>query len=640
MPSYSSIEKGEKSILILAMFIATIIPIQRGVPFDTLSYYSNELLTTGTIVEIPFGKQTLFGLVTEATPLIEAKMTLKHAHFSLKKIKRIVGHSSIATAVVQGLVDAKKQTLVPIGALAAEVLNELFLDILLTPKDVSKEVQKNDSAPQLLPKIVYGTTAERTDHYKRIVRSIFADKKSLVFVAPSIRAATFWYEQLKKGIGDHVVLLHSKRTKRDLRSALSSIKTSERPLLVCTTPHFAHVPIETLGAIILEEESSALYKTNDRYEIDARVVLQTVAHHRGIPIIPGDTLPRFETLVQTGTPTLPRSYVPEKLVIAPTEPYRSILPVEAIELIRYCEKQRKTLFIFTNRKGLAPLSRCADCGTVVECPTCSLPITLRYKISQGERTRLFTCTHCGDTLPSTHTCAHCGGWNITPVSIGTDSIREALESIVPPEHVIVVDESTTPDSKDIEVLIETLQKKRWFVLVGTQKLLPFIKSIDYTLIPFFDRILSVPSPYTVEESLRLIMECNERSKESLVLCSQHPDFVVTNQLATKKVQELISEDIENRRALHYPPFGTLLKLSLTVTPSQQALIEEKVELFFKDYECSKTSARRISPQSMKLVCTWIIGVPLSYTEDMHEELLQFLDSLRAPYKIDTYPTRL
>lgn len=621
------------------MYIATIIPIQRGIPLDTLSYYSSEILSSGMIVEIPMGRQSIYGLVLESIPLVQAKMSIKHATFTLKRVKKIVGISHFTEAVTKGLLEVKKKTLTPIGTLAAATLHELFFDLMQSVSSESIDALVS-AKPQTLPVVIYGETAERIDQYKRVIRSSFADKKSIIFVAPSIRSITFWYEQLKKGIGDHVVLLHSKRTKRDQKSALSTIKQSERPLLICATPHFAHIPGDTIGVCILEEESSSLYKTNDRYEIDTRILLEEVARARGIHTIYGDTLPRFETLIEHDSTVLARSYIPDKVVIAPTEQYRSVLPIEAIELIRYCQKNRKTLFMFTHRKGIAPLSRCADCGTIVECPTCTLPITLRYKVTNQEKIRLFLCTHCGDTLPPAHLCIHCGSWNITPVSIGTESLREAVASIIPEENIITIDDDITPDALSIEKTLTEIQKKKWYVMIGTQKIIPYIKMIDYTVLPFFDRILSTPSPYTVEETVRLIMECNERTKENLVICTRHPDFPITKQIATRKIQDVINEDIENRKTFGYPPFGTLIKLSLTVTSGHREAVTEKVQTFFADYPVSPTPPRRISPQSMKLLCTWIISVPNSYLEDEHETLLSFIESLRTPYKIDTHPIRL
>lgn len=617
------------------MFIATIIPIQRGIPFDTLTYYSSEDIVCGAIVEIPFGRQTIYGLVLESVPLSNAKMSIKQATFSLKRVKRVVGASRYSESVTKGLLETKKKLLVPIGALAAVTLHELYFDLIQQTE--STEALKRS---QTLPPVIYGDTAARTDQYKRVIRSAFADKQSIIFIAPSIRALEYWYTQLKKGIGDHVVLIHSKRTKRDQKSALSAIKQSTRPLLICTTPHFAHIPRPDVGVMILEEESSSLYKTNDRYEIDMRVLLAQTAQAHGIHMIYSDVLPRFETLIDTQSPTLARSYVPEKVVIAPTEPYRSILPAETIELIRYCQKNKKTLFLYTNRKGIAPLSRCSDCGTIVECPTCTMPMLLRYKVTSTERERLFSCTHCGDTLPPTHTCGLCGSWNITPVSIGTDSLYEAVKSIVDEEYIVSIDDASSPDSADIEKMLSLLQKRKWYIMVGTQKLLPFIKSIDYTVIPFFDRLLSLPSPYTVEEILRLLFECNERTKENVVLCTRHPDFPLTVQIATRKIQTVIDEDIENRKTLSYPPFGTLLKLSVTVSSGHRESLVEKIESFFQEYDVSASPPRRISPQTMKLLCTWIISVPSTYLDDEHESVVSFLESLRLPYKIDTHPTRL
>lgn len=618
------------------MYILSVIPIQRGIPFSTLSYYSSEALSVGTIIQIPLGKQSIYGLVYESNSLIEAKTSIKQATFSLKKIKSVIGASMFSFGVVEGLRLASQKTLAPIGALAGASINELFFDFL----QFNNERELETSTVVKDSKVVYGALSDRADEYKRIIRGAFAEKKSVVLVAPSIRAVEFWNALLQKGITNHSFILHSKCTKRYQKTVLSAIKSSERPLFICTTPGFAIIPRSDIAVVILEDESSSLYKTHDRYEIDQRIIIESIAKASNIQIIYGDTLPRLETFYKTGDTHLARSFTPDKLVVVPTDPYRTILPTETIELIRYCQKNKKSLFIYTNRKGLAPLSRCADCGTTVDCPSCSLPIVLRYKIVEGERQRLFICTHCGDTLPTTHVCGYCASWNITPVSIGTESIREAVEAIVDPEHVITVDDDVTPDSKLVEGLLETSQKHKWFVMIGTQKLIPFIKGIDFVAIPFFDRLLSVASPYIVEETLRLIMECNEKTRNSLIVCTKNPDFSITRQLSTKKIQDIIDEDMQIRQQLKYPPFGVLLKLSVTVPHIHREIVSQKVDAFFESYEKSMLSARRISHESMKVLCVWIIQVDNAYLEDYGESLQEFLLDLRFPNKMDINPSRL
>ncbi len=618
------------------MFILSVIPIQRGIPFNTLSYYSTDALLAGTMVELPLGKQVIRGLVVESTSLIEAKTSIKQATFSLKKIKGVIGVSAFSTALIEGLREASAKTVTPIGSLASLVLHELFFELVQKlPSETAKKTTKENTHT-----VVYGVVAERTDQYKRIIRSAFAERKSVVLVAPSIRAVEYWYKALQKGITAHSVLLHSKVTKREQKTILSTIKQSERPLFICATPLYTIIPRDDIETIIIEDEASNLYKTNDRFEADMRQVIDCVGQALGMSLVYGDTLPRFETLYRTNSIALPRSYVPEKLVVVEIDPYRSILPTETVELIRYCQKNKKSLFIYTNRKGLAPLSRCADCGTTVDCPTCGLPIVLRHKVVNGERQRLFVCTHCGDTLPPTHVCTYCASWNITPVSIGTESIREAVVSIIPETQVVTIDDDLTPDSKSIDALLSDIQKKKWFVLIGTQKLLPYIKAVDFVVLPFFDRLLSVPSPVVVEETIRLIMECNEKTKDSLILCTKKPDFSITKLLATKKIQEIIDTDMETRKLLQYPPFGALLKLSITVPSAHREMIAARVESFFEGVDITALPVRRISPESMKLLCVWIISGPTTYTQENSEELQAFLQELRFPYSLQINPSRL
>lgn len=616
------------------MFILSVIPISRGIPFSTLSYYSTDALSVGTLIEIPLGKQSIRGLVYESTSLIEAKTSIKQATFSLKKIKSVIGVSPFYTALVEGLRVASTKTLTPVGSLAGVVINDLYLDIFqkINDIDIGSEEKK--------PECVYGLLVDRIDNYKRIIRSAFAQKKSVVLVAPSIRSVEYWYNTLQKGIASYSVMLHSKVTKRDQKNVINDIKNSERPLFICTTANYFCVPRGDVSTIIIEDETSSLYKTNDRYEADMRVVISSIAQALHLNIVYGDTLPRFETLHKSEALHISKIFTPDKLVVVPTETYRTILPTETIELIRYCQKNKKSLFIYTNRKGLAPVSRCADCGTSVDCPTCSLPVVLRHKMVDGVRQRIFICTNCGDTLPTTHVCSYCASWNITPVSIGTESIYEAVSTIIDPSHIVTIDDELTPDSKNVDSILSEVQKQKWFVMIGTQKMLPYIKQVDFIAIPFFDRLLSIPSPVAVEEILRLIMVCNEKTKDTLILCTKKPDFSITKLLATKKIQEIIDTDMETRALLKYPPFGLLIKLSITVASSHREALTQKVENFFGNTDITLLPVRRISPDSMKLLCVWIIQREESFIQENYEELQNFLQDLRFPYMFSINPSRL
>ena len=624
------------------MHIATVIPIQRGIPFDTLTYYASEALLPGTLVAIPLGKQTIYGAIVDTIPLLEGKASIKGAAFSLKKIKAVVGNATYFSALIEAAKDTAALTLSPVGAVAANTIPSTLFDYISSEKmiELLEPSPASENEPVFTERALAGTRMDRVDHYKRLVRTSFAAHQSVLFITPTIKNLERWKASLEKGIGRHIVIFHSKVTKKDLRSHFALLKQKETPLLIFATPAFLGIPRSDIGTIIVEDESQSLYKTNDRFETDLRIFFGRFAEHINAQLVWGDTIPRFETLVRCNADHLPRSFVPDKLHIVPVDHYRTILPSEVQDLIRHAMQKKKRLFIYTNRKGVAPISRCADCGTIVTCPACTLPMVLRNKVTAEGRERYFMCTHCATQLPSTHTCVHCANWNITPVSVGTESIRDAVVALVGTDHVITIDDDLTPDSVTIEALFTSIQKQKFAIVIGTQKAFPYLERINYCILPFFDRALSTPSLYTVEQALRLVMECNEYASDGVIICTKSPDFPTIRQLETQKVNAIIHDELELRRELGYPPFGTIIKLSLTIPEGHRANIVGQIEHYLRELDSTALPPRRITLSSMKVLLVWIIKTNASYIEEEGPDLAQFLDKLRFPYKIEQNPERL
>ncbi len=631
--------------IVALMYIATVIPIGKGIPFDTLSYFSVDMLDAGTIVQVPFGKQRINAIICNCQSLAEAKTAIKQASFSLKKITLTIGHVPLFGAVMEGLQEAAARTLSPIGSIAGAVIPNSLFEYITGEKIVTLSEEQQAIEKKYSEESVVGTVADRTDYYKRLIRTGFAAKKSILFIAPTIKHLEQWKTALQKGIPKHVIAFHSKTSKKDLRSNFALLKQSDRPLVIFATPGYSVVPRQDISIIVAEDESSSLYKTSDRFKTDLRLFIGAFAKAAQLQLYWGDTIPRFETLERTGKTQLPRTFIPDKLTVVPVEQYRTVLPTEVIEIIRHAEKKKRRLYIYANRKGVAPLSRCSDCGTIVQCEVCTLPMVLRNRRnSEGQEERYFVCTHCAATLPATHTCTYCGSWNITPVAIGTESIRDAVTSLVGPEFVTTIDDDLTPDSSTIEQLLTAHEKQKFSIIIGTVKVLPFLKNINYCLFPFFDRQLSTPSFYTTENALRLVMEANEKSIDGVLLFTRQAEFPLIRQLETQKINGIIFDELALRKELGYPPFGSIVKISLTVSEGHRLSIIDKVTKYFEDapenIEITMMPARRITAGSMKVLLTWIVKCPVTYIEEEGPALASFLTSLHFPYAIEENPERL
>jgi hypothetical protein len=135
------------------------------------------------------------------------------------------------------------------------------------------------------------------------------------------------------------------------------------------------------------------------------------------------------------------------------------------------------------------------------------------------------------------------------------------------------------------------------------------------------------------------MECNEQSTEGVILCTRTPEFPLIRQLETQKINTIISDELTLRKELEYPPFGLLIKVSLTVPEGYRQKIKESVDHYFSDLDSTALPARRISPGSMKVLMVWIIKAVPTYIEENGSDMVRFLDTIRFPYRIEQNPDR-
>jgi primosomal protein N' len=140
--------------------------------------------------------------------------------------------------------------------------------------------------------------------------------------------------------------------------------------------------------------------------------------------------------------------------------------------------------------------------------------------------------------------------------------------------------------------------------------------------------------------LRLVMECNEKSEDGVLIFTRQPDFPLVRQLEMHKINAIIHDELELRRDLGYPPFGSIIKISLTVPEGYRLSVIEKMQEFLGDSEATMMPARRIAMGSMKMLLTWIIKTSTTYIEEEGPTLGSFLTSLHFPYLIEENPERL
>ena len=72
------------------MHILEVIPLQKGIPRDSLSYFSLKEIPLGALVEIPLHSKTISGIVIGKTDARDMKASIRSGTFSLKPVGAII----------------------------------------------------------------------------------------------------------------------------------------------------------------------------------------------------------------------------------------------------------------------------------------------------------------------------------------------------------------------------------------------------------------------------------------------------------------------------------------------------------------------------------------------------------------------
>jgi primosomal protein N' len=620
------------------MHIITVIPLKRKVPFAELTYFYHSPLSVGAIVEIPFQKKEILAIVITTCPLASMKAEIKGKPYSLKKIKNVLYEESpFWSALIDSARITSKRTLTSLSRLVEYTTNDHIRDQKPTLFVPGEKLGKSFQIQILL-----GSREERTDKIKRLVRECFAKKESIVIIAPTMKAVEVLYEKIKTGIQPSTFLLHSGLKNKEQKDTYKEILSRKAPFVLITTPHFALLPSVLLWHMVIEDESHFLYERTPAGELPIRDFFIEFAKRSGISLTLSDGIPRFES-IWNYAPTLriPRDYCPDSLVFLEKEKTLDMIEPYIKKIVKVCIRDNKSLFLYTNRKGFAPLSRCDDCGTEITCTACNLPMTLRIKHGKDRtQKREFCCLSCGEILPPGQICRECGSWNIKMNAIGTEGFYSALSEYVGDTiPVYMIDDRATPDSKEIIELTEVLKKKKSYILIGTEKALPYLPQVDYSIVPVYDRILSTPGTRITEGLLRLLYTLQEKTNQYVYIGTKDTSMF-TQALREKNIQKIIEEEYALRKSLLYPPFGHLLVIECEVSASHLEKTQALLESLFADVEHTIPPAKIIDAASMRTEIRMIAQVSDDFIDEQGRYIIDVLQNHKILHRIILDPERI
>lgn len=629
------------------MYVIEVIPLIRGTQLESLSYYSSISYDVGTFLQVPIRGSSKHAIVINVHSVGTAKTALKAATFSLRKLPNqpktnIVPFSIRETA-------AHMATLYPasLGSILFSLLPTDIRNGLRTYKDSTVIKHDEDATPQIL----MARLDERYRSYQSHIRSTFAKRGSVLFVVPTSADVQFAKKELGHGIADRIVTITATTSKKAYVDMIQGLEDTKFSKLIITTPPYAYCGRGDIMSVIVEQSASAHYTDRSRPYLDHRDVLITYAKAQGASILLGDTVVRTEEEAKRredqygtyGEEVKRLVFSAPVHIVKQNDKPNSEVPFQLfsaalIKSVTTTLEGRGNVFLYSARRGLAPVVACIDCGHIFRCPDSHTPYSLVRTFRNNMEERWFVSSTSGKRVRAADVCDVCGSWRLKERGIGIQHVYDEWKTLFPQADITLLDHSTAPTPQKVEKIVREFSNKKGAVLIGTQVALPHLhRGVDMSAIISLDAARSTPTWRADESLFRLIIKLRECSvREVLIQTRSDPDPLV--EYASKgAVERFFDDEISLRSQLHYPPFSTFI----LATWSGTATLTKESETAIKQILKTPLAEFYTNPHSTEAhtVRHALIRIPIG-NKDALSEVLHEIRQLPPYVKVEINPERI
>ncbi len=512
------------------MYLINVIPLS-FIPkkeSQVLTYFFKTEIKKGSLVSIPLRNKKQLAIVIGSEEVKKNKLLLKESLFSIKPISTIKLKQFFPNYIFKLSKWLSEFYICPLSLVFFNIFpkQEKFYTYL-DDSNLSLKV-KDKQSPLFSNKNIFPFTEE--------IKKITKSNKQILIIVPNKIVGKIIYFQLKKDFQE-IVSYWQKTDKQ--KAAIWQLVFKNKLKIIIGLQRSLFLPFKNLGLIIIFDSLNKQHKNNETYPyFDNRIIAKKLAKLNKTKIInyslENDCLKNKTEI---------------KIANLKEEKFNTIISSKIEDLLK--EKNKKYLF-YTNRKGYDRYIICKDCKHTINCPNCSVPLTL-HKDSQNKP--YLVCHHCGYKQKVPEKCPFCGGYMLEGKGVGSQKIAEML----PKNKTIIFDIDNLKNQKQEEEIIKKIISEKEVYVVATETILKwlfFLKGFfDYTIISSADSLLSFPY-FDTSENFLLQLERLKYISKNIYIQTFNPNLPIFNS-SESLISRLKKED-KIRKKFGFPP----TKLSL------------------------------------------------------------------------------
>lgn len=447
--------------------------------------------------------------------------------------------------------------------------------------------------------LIFGVTGSgKTEVYLNLLRSVLQRNQQALVLVPEISLTPQLIHRFSTRFPNLVAFIHSHLTPRQRTEQWWEMVEEKKKILIGVRSAL-FCPIPKLGMIIIDEEHEPSFKQNDKLKIHARDAAVMLAQMNNCPILLGSATPSMESWnnclegkyqLHEMSQRIFGQDMPDVRVVDLREerrqkakeysknskaplPYWLSRSLHDALIETLGNRQQSALFL--NRRGMAQIVTCYQCGKHRECPNCAVSLTLHASVH-------LVCHYCEYHESLTDECPECKQGALSCFGIGTELIENDIRELFPSARVARADRDEIQSRRDLEDFISRMEKHEIDILIGTQMIAKGLDFPNLTLVGLVlaDVTFNLPDFRATERSFQLLTQVGGRAGRhsqihgqcgKVIIQTLNPKHLSICHAQNSDYVGFASTELGFRQELSYPPFGRLATLRI------QALDQKKAE---------------------------------------------------------------
>jgi primosomal protein N' (replication factor Y) (superfamily II helicase) len=425
--------------------------------------------------------------------------------------------------------------------------------------------------------LLHGVTGSgKTEVYLRLADMVRATGRGVLMLVPEIALTPSVAALFRARFGSRVAIQHSGLSDGERHDQWHRIRRGDVDVVVGTRSA-VFAPLAQPGLIIVDEEHDTSYKQEETPRYNGRDVAIMRGKFAGALVLLGSATPSLESYFNAqqqryATVKLPRRIHDRALaavrVVNMRDEYAQegpdvILSRPLREAMQARLERREQTLVLLNRRGYATAVFCRQCGHTLDCPNCSVSLT----VHTGRQTWRARCHYCNYTRVVPRQCVRCAAPYLEHVGFGTERVEAEIRALLPDARVGRVDRDTVRRRGSLIELLNRFTGRELDVLVGTQMI---AKGHDFPLVTLVGVIsadigLGLADFRAAERTFQLLTQVagragrGEQAGEAIIQ-TLFPGHYSIRLATVQDYPAFFAKEIEYRRAMRYPPIVALVNV--------------------------------------------------------------------------------